>query len=283
MNLRLFFQFFFYLVMWNSLAAQGSQQVEFPSQDDLVVTADLYLVDKTAPTLLLFHQSVSSRGEFQSIAPRLQQLGYNCLAVDLRWGKQDFWNKVPNETAARNGTQPIIDAYEASTDYQLEKVWPIIWQSFEDMEASLDYLKREGFSGPIWALGSSFSAMLIFKLATVHPEIAGLLAFSPGEYHPTQENLLSDWAHGLRVPVYLSGGAQEEDMVAGVQESLLNSTACFVHGSKGRHGASVLIQQEEDWIPLQAFLSKHIDRSLAVGFSPLSLHRPSTMGFLGTI
>lgn len=275
MNLHLFSQILICLVISNSLSAQTFQEVEFPGRDGLVVTADLYLGKKSAPTLLLFHQSVSSRGEFRTIAPRLQQLGFNCLAVDLRWGRQDFWNKVPNVTATRNGTQAVIAAYEANTDYQLEQVWPIIWQSYGDMEASLDYLKREGFSGPIWALGSSYSAMLIFKLAAEHQEIAGLLAFSPGEYHPTQDNLLSDWAKDLHVPVYLSGGQEEGDMVAKVHESLLNSTACLVHQSKGRHGASVLIQQEEDWGPLEGFLRTHALPDLAVGFSPLSLTRPS--------
>lgn len=272
MSIRIFVNISLFLAFASSLAGQVMQKAGFPSADGLEVTANLYLSDKRAPTLLLFHQSVSSRGEFATIAPRLQRLGYNCLAVDLRWGKRDFWNKVPNETAERNGTAKVIAAYKEDTTYQLEKVWPIIWESYEDMEASLHYLEQQGFTGPVWAMGSSFSALLIFKLAKEHSQVAGLLAFSPGEYHPTDEALLADWAKEITVPVYLSAGKEEGAMIEEVRQHLINSPHIYVHQSKGRHGASILINQSEDWPSLEDFLSKH---TLPIGFYPLRIGRPS--------
>jgi|GEM_PF-264683 len=273
MSTQFYINLILFIAFASSVNGQVSQKVSFPSTDGLTVTADLYLKDKTAPTLLLFHQSVSSRGEFSTIAPRLQGLGYNCLAVDLRWGKRDFWNKVQNETATRNGTATVIAEYKEDTAYQLGKVWPIIWQSYQDMEASLRYLAKQGFTGPVWAMGSSFSALLIFKLAKEHSQVAGLLAFSPGEYHPTDEALLAGWAKEISVPVYLSAGKEERAMIAEVQQQLINSSHLYVHQSAGRHGASVLIDQAEDWPTLEGFLRKH---ATPIGFYPLRIDRPSS-------
>ena len=62
--------------------------IRFPSEDGLMVTADLYIEknEKDAPFIILYHQAGWSRGEYAQIAPRLNALGFNCLAVDLRSG-----------------------------------------------------------------------------------------------------------------------------------------------------------------------------------------------------
>ena len=238
--------------------SQEVEEVSFQSQDGLEVSADFYKVSQTAPTILMFHQSVSSRGEYKTIAPKLQETGFNCLAVDLRWGKKDFWNKIPNKTAERNGTYPIIDHYEDTETYQVEKVWPIIFDAYQDMEASLQYLSERGYNESKLVMGSSFSAMLAFKLAQQYKEVAAVLAFSPGEYHPTRDSLLASWAKDVSIPVYLSaGGSKDElDMVEQVASTLSKSVDKKLHQSKGRHGASVLIDHKEDWPPLLNFVER---------------------------
>ena len=79
--------------------SEAQQMVTFFSSDGLTVTADLYLKDKSYPFIILFHQANFSRGEYQETAPKLMKLGYNCLAVDLRSGKEV--NFIKNETAAK--------------------------------------------------------------------------------------------------------------------------------------------------------------------------------------
>ena len=75
------------------------ETVTFPAADGLAVTADLYLAhDKEAPFVILFHQAGYSRGEYGQIAPRLNGLGFNALAVDQRSGGAA--KGVMNETAA---------------------------------------------------------------------------------------------------------------------------------------------------------------------------------------
>lgn len=257
------------------MLAQGYEKVIFQSKDGFEITADLYHSNKSAPSIVLFHQSASSRGEFRGIAPRLQKMGFNCLAVDLRWGKQDFWSKIPNETAERYGTPKIIDNYENDQAYQLDKVWPIIWKAYDDMEVSLTYLKDNGYHGRTLVLGSSFSAMLVFKLAANGHSVDGIAAFSPGEYHPSQDTLLSSWAAKVKVPVYLSAGKKEVEMVRSVENMLPDGAEVTIHHSEGRHGASVLLANEDDWPPLLNYLNQNLRMGKANGFKVLRVNRPS--------
>ncbi len=255
--------------------AQNHQEISFLSDEDLTITADLYHADKEAPTIILFHQSVSSRGEFRTIAPKLQEYGFNCLAVDLRWGKQDFWNDVPNKTAERNGTYEVVENYERTEEYQLNEVWPVIWKAYDDMKAAVSYISDAGYKGKTIVLGSSFSAMLVFKLAYDGYPIDGITAYSPGEYHPTDTTLLSNWAQKISQPVYLSAGSTELDMVKEIAGFLPDGLEPTIHHSKGRHGASVLIQEEQDWAPLLRFLDSFKGRERNIGFRVFELNRPS--------
>ena len=67
--------------------------VNFPTSDGLKVYADYYSShNKRGPLIILYHQAGFSRGEFRHIAPRLVELGFNVLAVDLRSG--DILNQV---------------------------------------------------------------------------------------------------------------------------------------------------------------------------------------------
>ncbi|MGY8687411.1 MAG: hypothetical protein ACKVHP_06705, partial [Verrucomicrobiales bacterium] len=88
------------LAMISSASAQF-EIVSFDSQDGLEVTADLFMAHENpeTPFILLFHQAGFSRGEYREIAPRLNQLGFNCMAIDQRSGNAA--NGVTNETAQR--------------------------------------------------------------------------------------------------------------------------------------------------------------------------------------
>ncbi len=101
--------------------ANPPKRIEFKSLDGLLISADLYgdISNKT-PMILLFHQAGWSRGEYREIAPKLVELGFNCMAIDQRSG--DSVNDVQNETKVR--------AEEAgkSTSYL---------DALQDMEAAL--------------------------------------------------------------------------------------------------------------------------------------------------
>ena len=141
-------------------ASEASEALTFRTADNVTIFAT-----KTAATtpkrgtILLFHMAGSNRAEYAPIAPELARLGWDSIAIDQRSGGT-LWGK-PNETVQHRGP---------STDFAA---------AIPDLEAALTN------AGPgktlIW--GSSYSAALVFLLAAAHPaQIAGLLAFSPGEF-----------------------------------------------------------------------------------------------------
>lgn len=230
----------------------GFKQVEYRSIDGLMVTADLYETgDRRDPIIILFHQSATSRGEYRTIAPKLLEHNFNVLAVDLRWGGTDFWNKIENETAKRFGTEEILKEVEAG---KKERIWPTIFASYQDMLATLDWVNIEEFSGPKLVAGSSASAMLILKLPRDR-RIDGLLAFSPGEYFEPDSMLAQSWCKDLTIPVYVAAGAKEADFCKVIFDAVASENKVFYHAKKGRHGASTLIGNKENQDNLLNFLS----------------------------
>lgn len=150
------------------VSGAGKATITFPSKDGLVITADTYLIheDKNTPLIVLFHQAGWSRGEYLEIAPKLNMLGFNCIAIDQRSG--DSINGIDNETAIRAG--------------QAQKNTRYI-DALLDIEAALRFAKLQYDESKIVAWGSSYSAALVLQIAGGQPELVdGILAFAPGEY-----------------------------------------------------------------------------------------------------
>ncbi|NNF12271.1 MAG: alpha/beta fold hydrolase [Gemmatimonadetes bacterium] len=231
------------------VGAPSLQTVVFPSSDGLAITADFYAGASThAASVVLFHQSASSRGEFRHVAPRLQRLGYNVLAVDLRWGEEH--DGIANETAQRAGTPAVMDRVESGD----ESPWPVIDRSYEDMVAALRWLDAQGRSGERVAVGSSFSAMLVYRLAA-EEDLAGVAAFSPGEYDENRPRWTRDHAGLIKVPVLSVAAPDEADLVQPVATAVESAGSLFYQAPAGRHGASILEEDEGNLQMLVSFLS----------------------------
>jgi len=101
--------FLFVCTYFFSLFLYSQETVVFYASDSLPITASFYEKDASKPYMILLHQAGYSKGEYKETAPRLTNLGYNCLAVDLRSGDQV--NFVQNETAKEAKKRKL------STDY----------------------------------------------------------------------------------------------------------------------------------------------------------------------
>ena len=228
--------------------ALAFETVEFAADDGLQVTADLYRgADPFAPTVLLFHQSASSRGEYRTIAPRLQALGYNALAVDLRWGRTR--NDVENLTAQRNGTAAVMAAVEAGTG----SPWATIDASWMDMAAALAWVENQLPGSPRFAVGSSFSAMLVVRLAA-EGSVEGVVAFSPAEYDDARPSLVRDWASRATAPVLSVAAVDEGEAVRVVSDAFPDGQGHFHQARVGRHGASIMDEDEANFDRMASFI-----------------------------
>lgn len=220
----------------------AQQKITFPSSDGLTITADLYIQDKGNPYIILFHQANYSRGEYLESAPRLMKLGYNCLAVDLRSGKEV--NYIQNETAAAAHDKHL------GTEYL---------DAEKDMLAAIEYVKKLT-KERIILLGSSYSASLTLRIAKDNPSIKAAIVFSPGEYFPKLK-LKNEIVH-FDKPLFIASTSSEhpyiKEMVSGINANFISwfvpSKAKGIHGSRALWASSP--ESEECWMALLQFFRK---------------------------
>lgn len=231
------------------LKAQA-ETISFKAKDKVMITADLYLTENTkAPFIILFHQAKYSRGEYVETAPKLNDLGYNCIAVDLRSG--DEINSVENKTYR------FADSLRLETRYT---------DAYSDMRSAVAYVKRTYPGTKIILFGSSYSASLSLKLAADYPEgISGVIAFSPGEYFSKfgwSSQIIELSAPRIKCPVFITSAKEEQVQWQKIYDAIkLQSKVSFIPKSEGKHGSKVLWEafpeNVEYWSALKGFLKKY--------------------------
>ena len=220
----------------------------FKSEDGLIITADVYPIkNPEAPWIILFHQAGYSRGEYRPIAPRLNEMGFNCMAVDQRSGKEV--NDVENETAKKAKEKKLAMEYP---------------DAFPDLEASLKYVKNAFNSKKTIVWGSSYSASLVFILASKYPEdVTALVAFSPGEYFTFEGKKIADFASEVDCPVFITSSASEHNSWKKIYQSVSSKTKTgFLPAVEGFHGSKALWESKEGheayWEALKKFLKSQL-------------------------
>lgn len=216
--------------------------IEFAAADGAIVSADSYEIIPGENYILLCHQADFSRGEYTETAKRLNSLGYNCLAIDQRSGKE--CNGVPNLTAkalADKGKKdlPFLDAEQ-------------------DIVAAIDYIAKQSGKKVI-VVGSSYSASLALKIAKNNDKISALALFSPGNYFEGID--LKKEISGITIPVFATSSKEEAEQVKWLLEGIKSSIKeVYVPSSAGDHGSKVLWpdspSKDEYWQAFESFLEK---------------------------
>jgi len=224
------------------LLMQGQKEkVTFESADGIQITADHYLINQEYPYIVLFHQSGSSRGEFNEIAEKLMMLRYNCLAVDLRSG--DNSNFVKNETATR--------ARESSRPTRF-------LDTRQDIQAAIEY--AFGLNPKeIILFGSSYSASLIILEGEQNPHVRAMISFSPGEYFGDDLRMEAS-LDSISKPLFIAATQHEFSYVKQMMNQLPDdSYTLFQPEGKGVHGARALWEdnnsKDEYWLALLLFIN----------------------------
>ncbi|WP_417236973.1 alpha/beta hydrolase [Bizionia paragorgiae] len=219
----------------------AQETVNFPSLDDLPITADLYKINDTATYIVLCHLSEGSRGEYKETALRLNDLGYNCLAIDTRTGKEILG--ITNETAI------AAKKLNKTSDYL---------SSEQDILAAIDYADSLSNGENIILLGSSFSASLALKIAVINPKVKAVIAFSPGEYFGDKFNL-KNALDALDKPAFVTSSKKEVPAVSTLIENIdLKNIVHYMPKEEGAHGSlslwTMIPNNEEYWKALEGFL-----------------------------
>lgn len=225
------------------LSSFAQQTITFNSRDGLPITADLYVSSTQNPYIILLHQAGYSRGEYHEIAPKLVNLGYNCMAIDQRSGNEV--NFIKNETAAKAKEKNLPANY---------------LDALPDVHAAIDYIKQKT-NKPIVLWGSSYSASLSLLVASQELKIGALVVFSPGEYFEPSNFIKSKIAK-ISVPVLALSSKSENpelvDLLSVVPKSLV--TIFKPTSDEGKHGSKALWESnqsnKEYWMAVTMFFSK---------------------------
>jgi dienelactone hydrolase len=230
------------LVIAGAAGAQAREPVSFTTSDGITVYGDYYPGPKaTDPVILAFHQADFNRLEYRDIAPRLVKEGFSVLAIDQRSGGN--YDGVDNQTAK-----------------EAKGVW-VYTDVLPDLEAALKWAREKNPESKIIAWGSSYSASLAIILASKHKDVAGVLAFSPGEYFDGKPSVRAA-AKDVTVPAFITSRGDKEKVIAKLILEALSSKdkTQFVPKGTGVHGSSALIQagakSDEYWQAVDAFLVK---------------------------
>ena len=230
-------------------ADTGFTSIDFPTADGIKARADVYSAKHdSAALVLLFHQAGWSRGEYREIAPKLVELGYRVMAVDQRSG--GAINGVPNETHRRASKKRLSRSY---------------LDAYFDLEAALDYARKNLKAERVIVWGSSYSASLVFRLASKRPdEVVAVVAFSPGEYFEKQKGPVYVWSFAQQVkqPLFVTSSKKERARVKPIFDaSPAEKKILFTPASKGQHGSRALWSKWPDhdvyWAAVNGFLEEY--------------------------
>ena len=205
--------------------AVAQSQITLTAKDGLNVTADVYKAPSAKATtwIVLAHQAQASRGEYRSIAPRLNALGYHAIALDQRSGES--FGGVTNRTALIAKNKGKKRGYLAATP---------------DILAGIAWARAQG-RGPVILWGSSYSAAIALLLAGEQPKLVdGVVANAPGEY--LRGKSIGKVAPKIKVPVLITSPATERRRWRKIFAAIKDKRKTgYAPRTGGRHGSSAFI------------------------------------------
>ena len=228
---------------------RAQEPVQFKAADGVTVYGVYYAAKSSAqPVILLFHQASSNHYEYAGIAPKLVAGGFSCLAIDQRWGGAMWGHR--NETVHKLGRS------QGGAE-------PNVLQ--QDIEAALTWARTRDPHRKFILWGSSYSASLVLVVAAAHPnEVAGVLAFSPGEYFESHPTLVRDAATKLHMPVFVTS-ENDADALADatrIYEAIGSRDKVHYKAQFAVHGSSTLRTDRNvkgaaaNWAGVQKFLKQ---------------------------
>jgi len=219
-----------------------SKKVEFHSLDSLMISANIYEISNDAPVILLCHQARFNKFEYEGVAQRLNDLGFNCVAIDQRSGGPI--GNIVNETTLR----------------ALEKNLPISYLDAEqDIQAAIDFVS-DRYDKSIILWGSSYSSTLALYMAAENENVSAVVSFSPGNYFSEQKGSLDDKLVGFEKPMFITSSKQEIKYIDEVlgKMTLVENQVHFKPIGPGHHGSRALWYTqpggEEYWVAIEEFL-----------------------------
>ncbi|WP_420386331.1 alpha/beta hydrolase [Roseivirga sp.] len=219
-----------------------AQSVSFQSNDGLLVTGNLYEIDPNAPVILLCHQGGYNKFEYADIAPKLNELGFNCLAIDQRSGG----------AFAGQENQTFLKATEEERDTDF-------LQAEQDINAAIKYLS-ERYQQKVTIWGSSYSSILVLFQAN-EDEVEAVISFSPSDFFEDERPPLAQIISNIDKPYFITSSKRESTQLSEIMKLTTQGTnqIHYIPEVNGFHGSRSLWESqtgaEEYWKALISFLT----------------------------
>jgi len=237
-DMRYFILLLTLFVTKNTIAQK--ETITFYAKDSVQITADTYFLKGVKPTVLLCHQAGYSRGEYIKTAKKLNALGFSCMAIDQRSGKEV--NGIVNQTAISANSKKLNVGFAGAK---------------QDVDAAINYLYTLNDNKPIILVGSSYSASLALWIASENKKIKAVAAFSPGEYLKGKN--LAEIIKPLSIPTFITSSNREIKPVEKLVRYVNTKHVTHYKPTKaGIHGSRAVWETTDDytgyWSAFKAFL-----------------------------
>ena len=220
------------------------EHIEFKSKDGLLISANLYEIDINAPVIVLCHQARFNKFEYAGIAEKLNERGFNCIAIDQRSGG------------------PIATYVNETTLRAIEEKKPVDYLDAEqDIRAAVEFASKK-YKQPVILWGSSYSSTLVLHIASDNNLIFAVVSFSPGDYFIEELGSLKDKLADYSKPMFVTSSKREAPQVAEFLEGkeLGHNQIHFVPEGEGHHGSRALWEKQTDgeeyWSAINDFLDE---------------------------
>ncbi|HDH03983.1 MAG TPA: alpha/beta fold hydrolase [Candidatus Campbellbacteria bacterium] len=180
-----------------------SRIIKLKTNDEVAIAGDFYpLEEKTAPAVVLLHMMPSTKESWRNFAKKLNQAGFQVLAIDLRGHGE-------------SGGGP--GGYRSFSDEEHKA-------SINDVEAAVEFFISRGVPfKKISLAGASIGANLSLQFQSEHSEIKAGVLFSPGlSYHgidtePMVKKIQPDQS------VFLAAGGENDEYSTETAQKLFNA------------------------------------------------------------
>jgi pimeloyl-ACP methyl ester carboxylesterase len=221
---------------------QNPETVEFSSTDGIIISAHIYEISKDAPVILLCHQARYNKYEYTDIAPKLNAMGFNCVAIDQRSGGElrGHENITHNHAVKQHKPTKYLDAEQ-------------------DILAAIDFVYKR-YKKPFTLWGSSYSSTLALYIAAKNNKISSVVSFSPGNYFAKQKGSLIEILDNFDKPVFVTSSKKEAPGITKLirKMDLNDKQIQFIPSGEGYHGSKALWEGqkggEEYWQAITKFL-----------------------------
>lgn len=226
-------------------ASAQPMDVSWVTSDEHTVHATWYgAVGPARGIIMALHQAGSNgRGEYGPIIPRLNEAGWDVVAVDLREGGSRFGSE--NRTAGPGGDQGHYCDVEP------------------DILGGVSYVRAVRADIPLVLWGSSYSGALALRAGAQRPaDVSAVLAFSPATGGPMGDCRGEDMTEGMLAPILALRPAGEMELESSRRQfELLREQGHQTYvADPGAHGSSMLVRDrvgadvEDTWRVVEEFL-----------------------------